>query len=102
MTVKLSSSFLYQVPYGLMKLFHFLLDVFDNVTYSGYFLACILVWDSDIKSFLEFHDELYGVKRISTEIIIERSILGNSLRRYAKLVNDNLFTVAITLGFNKI
>ena len=49
------------------------------------------VRDSDVKSFFKFHDELYSVKRVSTEVFAKFSSFNYFSFVNTKLFYDNFF-----------
>ena len=73
----------------MAKLFLVLLDVLDGVTYGSDLLS-VLIRDLDIESLLELHDQLYGVERISTQMVGE-ACFGYTLRFLdTQFVDDDL------------
>lgn len=65
-------------------------DVGDSVT-NGLNLLGIFFGDGDVEYLFEFHDELYGVEAVSTEVGGERSGGGYFVFVNGELVNDDSF-----------
>ena len=70
-------------------LFAVLLDIGDGVTNSGDLLS-VLVGDVHLEYTLKLHNQLYGVERVCTQVILEACLWLNLIFTYTEFVNDNV------------
>ena len=64
------------------------LDVFDGVADRAHLLG-ILIGNLDPELFLERHDQLDGVERVSTQVFDERGRVGDLLQLDAELLSND-------------
>ena len=67
-----------------------LLDVADSITYSRDLLG-LIVGNSDLELLFKFHDELYSVERVSTEVVGEACFVRYFSFINAQFVTDDFF-----------
>ena len=71
-----------------MNLFSVLLDVSDGIANSADLLS-LVIGDRNAELLLKFHDELYCVQRVSTQIVCEACFRLNISLVYTKFINDD-------------
>ena len=77
------------------------LDVADCVTYSLDVL-CVCIGNCEVKCLLEFHDKLYCVERVCTEVLVELSLGSYLIFVYCEFVYDDLFYFLFNVRYDLI
>jgi hypothetical protein len=60
----------------------------------------LLVWDTDIEFFLEFHDQFDSVETVCSQVVLETGVFGDLSIVHAELVDNNLFYFLLNASHN--